>query len=135
MSAIQSTTPVGAALLHIPMHIDPRANLIVDGIDDALSIVISAARDALRAIDAPLEKYFDNLGEKIKNNMNSIISGIKKINWEDAKSIMNGLRPILGFLQPVFKHITKNPSILIPVIKIFLAILGFGVSGVPSMYQ
>jgi len=135
MNAIQSTTPVGETqLFNIPRHIDININQIVNDIDGALSGVISAARDALREISAPLEEYFDNLGEEIKSNITSITSGIEKINWADGKSIMEGLQPILDFLKPVLDFIAKNPRflvrILIPVFEIFLVILGFGDAGV-----
>ncbi|RPB20882.1 hypothetical protein L211DRAFT_870294 [Terfezia boudieri ATCC MYA-4762] len=145
MNAIQSPTPVGEMLLNIPINIDINPTRIINNIDinptrivndidDALSNVVSAAHQALREISAPLDDYFINLGQEIKNNMDTIVSGIEQINWEDEKSIMGGLKPILDFLKPVFEFIAENPwvlvAILIPVIQLFLVILGFGPAGV-----
>ena len=140
MNAIQSDTPVGVTLLSIPIHVDVNTEQIVSDIDGALSSVVSTARDALRKISPPLDDYFNNLGEEIKKNMDSITSGIQKIDWTIEKSIMDGLQPILDLLKPVFEFIAKNPwvlaLILIPVFEIFFAVLGFGVAGVVAgMYQ
>ena len=142
MNAIQSGTPVGETLLtiNIPIHINVNTGQIVSDVNDAFSSAISQASDALRNISAPLDDYFGNLGDEIQGNIDSITSGIQGINWADAKSITSGLQPILGYLKPVWEFVAQHPQvlaiILIPVLEIFLAILGFSAAGVVAgMYQ
>ncbi|KAF8419185.1 hypothetical protein EV426DRAFT_720141 [Tirmania nivea] len=136
MNAIPSAIRSGGGRLTFPLHIDINQKLIIP--DHGFSELKSFSEDTLQlhlqTLPGQLDEYFKHVGDEIKKNMDYIISRVKEIDWTDKQSIMDGLQPILDYLKPVFDFVKEHPWILIPliipVLELFIGLLGFGVEGV-----
>jgi len=134
MKAIPSTIHSGYDGLTVPLHVDVNQKIMIPKHDFSS---LPSPKDQLhiqQILPDELVEYFQHVANEIKENKDHIVSSIQDIDWTDKQSIMDGLQPILDFLKPVLDYVKAHPWILIPllipVLELFIGILGFGAEGV-----
>lgn len=134
MKAVPSTIPSGYDRLTFPLHVDVNQKIMSPKHDFSSLPSESDQLYIQQILPGELDEYFKRVGNEIKENMDTIVASIQGIDWTDKQSILDGLQPILDFLKPVLDFVKAHPwvllPLLIPLLELFIGILGFGSGGV-----